>query len=88
MRYLVHSGNCCIDNLALERFKYDSLILDSKLRESYPRHDLSSPNINLLMIEYTDDISVLTGTCALDIGKEFMFQVGSHIRPKEGWVER
>ena len=71
----------------LKGLKYDSLILDSKFSESNAWYNFPRSNIDFLMIEDTDYISVLSRTCSFDIGEEFMFEIGTHIWTEERWME-
>ena len=86
--YFVNRGDCCVHDLALEWLEYDCLILDSKLRKSNARDYFAGADVNLLMIEDTNDISILSRTSAFDVGEEFMFQIGSHIGPKKRRMQR
>jgi hypothetical protein len=59
-KYLIHGCDGGIDDLALEGFEYDCLVFDGELCESDPRNNLSGADINLLMIEDTNNISILS----------------------------
>ena len=85
--YLVDRCDGSINDLAFKGFEYDCLVFDGKLCESDARDYFSGTDINFLMIEDADDIAVLSGTCSLDVGEQFMFEIGSHIGSKEGGME-
>lgn len=87
VEYLVDGRDGCIDDLALEGFEYDGLILDGKLCETKAGDDFAGSNVDFMVIEDTDYVAVLAGTGAFDIREEFPFQVCAHIWAEEGWMQ-
>jgi hypothetical protein len=85
--YLVNRGHSRIDHLPLKRLKHNSLILDSKLRRPYTGDNLPRANIYFLVVEHTDDVAVLAGAGAFDVGEQLVFEVGAHVGAEEGGVQ-